>query len=455
MTMITKYFVTSLALLGIATLTGCGKQEAADGAAKPAFEMVVPVTTAKATLGDISQVASFTGSVHWPSRVELRSEISAQVLDIVVREGTAFADQEVLVTLDKRDFELQRDQLAAERAKAQRVIEELKTPTRSEIVDRRRAELAQADSRVVETKDELERVQKLLDQSIRTAADLNRAKANFDSAIAMQSASKAALTEAINGTLPETIRVAESELAILDSRLKVVERSIEKCTIRAPFAGVVLSRAVDPGAYARAGDVVLQVLANTDVEAILQIPEQFIHAFQPGLEVKLRADALPGQSFAAVCVAVIPEADRRTRNLSVRLKLKEAVPGLYDGMYLRTEVPVATAKGVTLVPLDAVTLRDDQRFVFVVVGPTVELRPVTLGLTSPPLVEIRGPVQPGDEVVTTGGEVLFPGVKINIIPPGGLPPPGGAPGAAPAKPGDKPAAPDEKPADKPADTKKP
>src|SRR5690606_34041134 len=139
-----------LALLGLTVLVGCGKKEEAAGAPKGGFEMIIPVTTAKASAGDVVQEATFTGSVRWPSRVELRSELSARVLSINLREGNKFAASDTLVTLDGRDFELELERLEAERAKALRVVEELKTPTRAEIVDRHRAELAQAEARVVE-----------------------------------------------------------------------------------------------------------------------------------------------------------------------------------------------------------------------------------------------------------------------------------------------------------------
>ena len=137
----------------------------------------------------------------------------------------------------------------------------------------------------------------------------------------------------------------------------------------------------------------------------------------PGATFPLRADAFPGDVFSARLLAVVPIADERSRNLQVRAELLAAPAQLVAGMFVRGELSVASREAARLLPVDAVTLREDESVVFTVQDDHVQLVPVTLGLRSGTHVEVVDPkLAEGTVVVTTGGEVLYPGAKIQVPP---------------------------------------
>jgi membrane fusion protein (multidrug efflux system) len=161
----------------------------------------------------------------------------------------------------------------------------------------------------------------------------------------------------------------------------------------------------------------LQVAASGEREAVLEVPERFARHLAPGGRFPMHADAYPDVEFQGEIIAVVPIADERSRNLRLRASLVDAPEGLIAGMFVRGDLPVVTRSDTALVPVDAVTLRDDKRVVFTVEGDTVEYVPVRTGLEGDGRIEIVEPLlASGTRVVTTGGEVLYPGAKVKVSP---------------------------------------
>lgn len=415
---------SSLAVAALMALAGCQKPQQAGGP-PPGYEPKTPVTVAAVEQGTITETAALVGSTRYVQAATLKSEAEGQIIALELREGQRFKRGDVLMRVDERDAQTTVVEVEAALQRAQRVLEDLKAPTRSEIVARLAARVTEAEANVTLAADELARTERLFAQAIQPEAELVKSKAAKAIADAALAQARAELDEARNGTRPEEVRIAEADVAVQQARMASAKRQLEKCRLLAPWDGVVLRRHVNLGGYVKLGDDVLAVAATGEVEAMMEIPERFVRFLQADSTFALRADALPGETFAARLVAIVPLADERSRNLRVRCTVDNPAGLLLGGMFVRAELPVVSKADALLIPPDAVTLRGDQALVFTVAEDVVQQHVARLGLVGKGKLELLEPVLPvGTQVVTTGGEVLAPGGKVIVKDPAAASPSG-------------------------------
>ena len=378
----------------------------------PSPELVFPVTVGTVTRGAITQNASVTGTVRWPLQVMLKSEVAGRVVSLAVQEGESFGEDAVLVQVDARDYEIQQHRLERELEKAQRELERLRTGTRPEVIAASEALVAQMVARTRLTADELERTRKLFEEKVRSQSELTRSEASHAEAEARLAEAKARLGEAQNGPTRDEFLIAESVVNIAGERVRLAERDAAKCEVRAPFAGTVLTKSTQIGAYVTPGEPLLEIASPAETEVMIELAERHVELARQVTSFTVVADAIPGVTFAATVAAIVPRADSVSRNFQLRARVEDAGGRLLPGMFLRGQLPLAHRDDALLVPRDAVTLEGTDKVVFVVEDAAARLVPVHVGLTSGEHAEVVGDLQAGDEVVTTGGEVLFPGAKV-------------------------------------------
>jgi len=112
--------------------------------------------------------------------------------------------------------------------------------------------------------------------------------------------------------------------------------------------------------------------------------------------------------------AVIPVGDERSRQIEVRVALPDGEWPI--GSPVNVELPSSEAVNVVAVPRDAVILRHDEAYVLrVTTGGKVERVPVSTGMGSGGLIEVKGHLEAGDRVIVRGGERLQPGQSVSVI----------------------------------------
>jgi membrane fusion protein (multidrug efflux system) len=391
-------------------VASCGKPDAPPQGAPPP-EMVFPVTVAKITRGPVTQTANLTGTVKWPTRVAVSTEVSGRVVTAPPSNGTRMKKGETLIEIDSTDLQLSVKRRAAELAQARARLELLETETRSEILDRVGDELKETEAKLALAQEEHDRVTGLVAKEIRPKSELTRVKANLAVAKAAVGQRQAALKEVQNGATEAEREVARTEVAVAEAVLADAEAQLRKTRVLAPFDGIVQWKQVELGTVVAPGTELLELAADSKVQINVEVPERYVGAVTPGRELPFTADAFSGKTFTAKVVSVLPDGDQRSRTFTVIARVAEP-DGLLPRMFVRVPFPVAAVDDTLLAPKDAVTYKGDAAMLFVVNDGVVSMVPVKVGIASGSLVQIAGEVAEGATVVSTGGEVLFPGAKV-------------------------------------------
>jgi RND family efflux transporter MFP subunit len=175
--------------------------------------------------------------------------------------------------------------------------------------------------------------------------------------------------------------------------------------ITAPFAGIISKRFVDMGALIQAGtasnsEPLVELVEDDLLRLRFPVPEAETPSIRDGEEAEVTVDALR-RTFSGKIVRFSGEIDRSTRTMVAEIDVPNPDASLKPGMYASIRLPLAEAKNVLAVPIQAVSQGDHPTVM--VVGPsgTVESRPVTVGLQTANRVEIRSGLSQGDRVIVS------------------------------------------------------
>jgi RND family efflux transporter MFP subunit len=217
--------------------------------------------------------------------------------------------------------------------------------------------------------------------------------------------------KAMHANHASEVERALARLTWLGFRTSEIDRLVTSGTVtsdyvvRAPAAGVVTKRDVNPGQIVSVDAPVMQISRLDRVWVLASVYEQDAGRIRVGMPAEVARRGESGKPIPSRIAYVDPQVDPATRTAQVRLELGNANGALRFGMLVDVEVALPAVAGVLTVPSDAVQsvgsaqvlyIQDPQR-------PDVFLEtPVTVGTTGDGWSEIRSGLAATDRVVTRG-----------------------------------------------------
>ena len=176
-------------------------------------------------------------------------------------------------------------------------------------------------------------------------------------------------------------------------------------TIYSPIAGTVVQRKIGPGQYVNAGasDPVFVIGDLSTVWLTAFVRETDASAVAVGQEIAFNVLALPGRTLTARIDYVSAAIDPATRRLLVRATIDNKTGLLKPEMFANVTIYSASDHPAMGVPKQALIYEGDQVRIWVAhEDKSIELRQIKTGLTNGDLVEVRGNLNPGEQIVTKG-----------------------------------------------------
>jgi len=366
-------------------------------AAAYAFRIQKPVVevaaAAKADAGGRQTLLNASGYVTPRRRATIAAKITGRVTAVFFDEGTRVAEGQLLATLDDSDVKRSLDSAKADRNSAQAGIADFEVQLKNAQIELRRAE-------------------ELLRAGVQTQQAVDSATMTADS-------------------LKAKIELAKQQVAAAESRIGVAQQAVDNCIIRAPFAGIVVSKdaqvgeMVSPnsagGGFTRTGIATIVDMHSNEFE--VDVNESYIARVEPGQDVKAVLDAYPDREIPSKVRTVIPTADRQKATVKVRISIPNLdkynfiLPDMGVKVSFEGPAQVTPTKGPeaqAYVPKGAIRTDGGASFVFRVKDGKVERRAVSVGLDRGTDVAILAGVTPGDSLVVKGPENLRDGDKVEI-----------------------------------------
>jgi len=182
--------------------------------------------------------------------------------------------------------------------------------------------------------------------------------------------------------------------------------SSDHLIIRAPLAGVVAKRNMDPGAYLNVGDSLMSIVDTGILWFYGNVYEQDYSKIGLGQELQLQSAALPGKKFKGHVSFLAPGIDPVTHALSVRCDIPNPHGDLRPEIFVTASLRVGARKAV-IVPSSALVRIKDESYVIIDAGNGVYQR---AAVTANNLEDGRTAVLSGlkgtERVVTTGAVLV-------------------------------------------------
>ena len=208
--------------------------------------------------------------------------------------------------------------------------------------------------------------------------------------------------------LKSNVETAKADVAKAKATLISAENDLERTTIKAPFSGRVVSQSIQLGEFAQVGSSIVRLVDTENLEVSARVPAAMVQPIKQGTLLSVTG---MGKSIQASMRALVPVGDAISRTMELRVELNNS--GLLVGSPVRVSLPSAQAKEVVAVPRDAIILRTDVQYVFVVNKEgKAERQEVELGYAEGDMIEVVGNVKTDDVVIIRGGERLRDGQSV-------------------------------------------
>lgn len=215
---------------------------------------------------------------------------------------------------------------------------------------------------------------------------------------------------------------AEATMKQNEANADTVRATIEKKTIRAPFAGRVGIRMVNLGQYLEAGKPIVSLQSLKPVYVDFSLPQQELARLKTGMTVRLSTDAYPGRQFDGTLTAINPDLDQATRSVGVQATFVNEEELLRPGMFARVEVLLPEERPVLAIPATSVLSAPYGDSVYVIkpkpatdgekAGLMVEQRFIRTGRTQGDFVSVESGLKAGERIVSAGIFKLRHGMSV-------------------------------------------
>ncbi|HSN71033.1 MAG TPA: efflux RND transporter periplasmic adaptor subunit [Steroidobacteraceae bacterium] len=203
-------------------------------------------------------------------------------------------------------------------------------------------------------------------------------------------------------------RVLEQDLVRARVALERTRHEMRQSIVRAPFDGVVAERFIQRGEYLATGAPVVRLVNPKAIEIRARAPVELAGQLAAATRVTLRVGNTVSEQLIS---ALVPIGDETSRQLELRIAVQDSE--LSIGAAVEVGLPSAEPRLVVAVPRDALMLRREGNYVLRVSDELIAERVrVDTGTAQNGLIEVRGALEPGDQLIIRGGERVQPGQRV-------------------------------------------
>jgi RND family efflux transporter MFP subunit len=381
-----KIFILTVLLIvaaaGLGWLISNEFQDRTDSSKRRKAFRPVPVEVAQIQRGPIALQRTFSGELEALAEFVVAPKVSGRVERVIVNIADTVKRGQIVAELDNDEY-IQ----AVAQAQADLLVAE--------------ANLTEAESALEIANREFKRTESLLKRGIASDSD-------FDAARQDQLARQA------------QFKVAAAQVTKAESSLETANIRLGYTKVTAGWTGgdehlVVAERYVDAGQTVAANAPLLLIVELDPIVGVVFITERDYARLKPGQLVSLTTDAYPGEQYAGHIDRIAPVFRKSTRQARIEMTIDNPQHRLKPGMFIRAAVVLAQVQEATIVPVQALTKRNDRSGVFIVSedGQSVVWREIKEGIREGDRVQVEGEGLSG-RVVTLGQQLVNDGSPITI-----------------------------------------
>jgi len=378
----------------------------------------LPVQTESAELiSSYTIQRSYTGEIVARRRSELGFERSGTVINLFVDEGDRISAGQEIAQLDIRTLEAERQQLLAQKAEASATLQELRNGARAEDIAAARATVSEIKQQLSLAQRKTERRRELYLEGAISREDFDLEESNASALSYRLNQAQSDLDALLAGTRKETIAAQVARVQQLEASLQSLEVEVSKSVIRAPFNGRVSDRFMDEGSVVSPGTPAIALIEQGSLEARIGVPSNTANELRIGANYPIQ---VANQSYRGTLTTLLPELDSASRTATAVLEFSPNFD-LRVGETAQLLWNETQAIQGFWIPSTALLPGDRGLWSIYVLGESqgnniyrVARRDIEVLHTEGDRTLVRGTLQSGDRIITSGTHRIVSGQKVSI-----------------------------------------
>ena len=312
------------------------------------------------------------------------SKVTGRISEVLFEEGAAVSEGQVLARLDAATA--QADNLVTVRS-----------------LEAARRNLREIEVRLADAEKTLERNRNLVQRQLVSQSALDASEAEV-------------------AALQARLSAAGAEVGVAEARVAVTRQVLDDLSIRAPFAGVVISKDAQPGetvspisaggGFTRTGIATIVDMESREIE--VDVNEAYINRVHDDQRVEAVLDAYPDWKVPGHVIGIVPTADRQKATVRVRIAFDQLDPRILPDMGIKVRFleDGGGAPPVPTIPADSIVRDGDATSVWVVTDGHAARRSVRLGEEADGRFPVLEGLAGGETVVVNPPERLRDGAAV-------------------------------------------
>lgn len=316
-------------------------------------------------LQTLQQTVKVTGTIAPQNQVQISSQVSGRVVDVLANAGDKVSKGQVLVNIDTRALQITLDQQLATAA-----------ATRTQL------ELAQSN---------YERARDLNSRGVGSSSSLEQALSSYDA--------------------------LRANLAALEASVKSAQNALDDAVIVSPIDGIVASKSVELGQTVNPGVSIYSIVDLSIMEMTGSASVATSTRVNIGQEVDVTVEGIADTTFVGKVQRINPVAVAGTRAIPVYITLDNQSNLLLGGMFATGQIVVAEVENAIAVPVASIQEDAQGDYVLKIAGDQVIRQAVEVASSwaGGRLIEITSGLSAGDVVVASALSNLDAGDTINVV----------------------------------------
>ena len=333
-------------------------------AAAPAALEILPEETLVLQPRDLTRAVRITGTLAPVTQSIVKSEVAAQVREMLVREGEVVKKGQLIARLDTADLQ----QKLNERSSVLRASE----------------------------------------------AQLEMAQTTLSNSNALLS--RRVVSPVANEQAQSQHRVAAANVEASRAQLAQARKALGEADIHAPIGGIIGTRAVNGGDRVGIDGRIVSIVDLSLLEFQAAVPASDIPQVQQGQTVQFRVEGFGERPFTGTVARINPTASEGSRSFLIFIRVANSDLTLRGGMYASGDLVVWQRPQVLAVPTGAVRSIGADAHVYKITGDQIVRQSVTLGTDLPAqgIVEVTQGLAAGDRVIIAPLNGLTDGSRVKL-----------------------------------------
>ena len=199
----------------------------------------------------------------------------------------------------------------------------------------------------------------------------------------------------------------------IQADMSIVQTSIGRTSLRAPFSGRLGLRNISIGAYITPATTISTLRKISQLKLEFTVPEKYGSGMKPGGKVQFNIDNNE-QTYNARIIATENNIAEETRSLRVRAVVEKPDAQLIAGSFVKVKIELGQNDAALMIPSQAVIPKARNKEVIVYRSGIANIEKVTTGIRDSSMVEITSGLKAGDTVLITGLLTTKQGSKVII-----------------------------------------